>query len=66
MKTDEQVARYRKLRELGKSQELAAAMSSMTAKTARKYEVGLLPSQTKAPRDSVSYTHLTLPTKRIV
>lgn len=51
MKTDEQVARYRKLRELGKSQELAAAMSSMTAKTARKYEVGLLPSQTKAPRD---------------
>jgi transposase len=51
MKTDEQVARYRKLRESGKSQELAAAMSSMTAKTARKYEVGPLPSQTKAPRD---------------
>jgi len=50
MKTDEQIARYRKLRKSGKSQELAAAMSAMTAKTARKYEVGLLPSQTKSPR----------------
>lgn len=48
--TDQQVKRYRRLRREGKSQELAAAMAGMTAKTARKYEVGPLPSHFKKPR----------------
>lgn len=48
--TDQQVKLYRRLRQEGKSQELAAAKAGMTAKTARKYEVGPLPSQSKTPR----------------
>ena len=48
--TDQQVKRYRRLRREGKSQELAAAKAGMTAKTARKYEVGPLPSHFKKPR----------------
>lgn len=48
--TDRQVLLFRKLRRSGLSQETAAAKSGMTAKTARNYEVGSLPSQMIQPR----------------
>lgn len=50
MITDEQIKRYRSLRRAGRCQELAAAKAGMTAKTARNYEVGPLPSNLKKPR----------------
>lgn len=51
MVTDKQVLRYRRKRLKGMPQEAAAAAAGMTAKTARKWEKGLLPSeQQKKPR----------------
>lgn len=51
MVNDKQVALYRKHRAKGKSQEAAATRAGMTAKTARKWEVGPLPSEImKGPR----------------
>jgi hypothetical protein len=50
MLTDEQVKLYRKHLRAGKNQEIAAARAGTTAKTARKYEVGPLPSQSKILR----------------
>lgn len=48
--TDKQVLLFRKLRRTGLNQETAAAKAGMTAKTARNYEVGSLPSQMTQPR----------------
>lgn len=48
--TDQQVLLFRRLRRQGLTQDVAAAKSGMTAKTARNYEVGSLPSQIKQPR----------------
>src|SRR5215210_4342477 len=57
MKTDHEVKRMRNERSKGKTQEQAAARSSMSVRTARKYErLGKLPSQLKQPR-----THRTRP-----
>lgn len=50
MVTDKQVQRFRDFRRAGKSQEDAAARAGMTAKTARKYEVGPMPAERKTPR----------------
>ena len=51
MVNDTQVLRYRRRRVSGQSQEVAAAAAGMTAKTARKWEKGLLPSHLhKKPR----------------
>lgn len=52
MVTDEQIRLYRRKRMQGKTQEAAAAAAGITAKTARKWEEGPLPSSTaRAPRD---------------
>jgi len=51
MVTDQQVKQYRKHRQSGKSEEEASARMGMTAKTARKWEAGPLPSQVKKPHD---------------
>lgn len=57
MKTDHEVLRMRRERSKGKTQEQAAARTSMSVRTARKYErLGKLPSQLKQPR-----THRTRP-----
>lgn len=50
MVTDEQVKLLRQKRMDGKTQEQAAASSGMSIRTARRWEKGLLPSQTKGPR----------------
>ena len=50
MVTNEQVLRYRRKLAAGKPRETAAAMAGMTAKTARKWEVGQLPSSSKRER----------------
>jgi transposase len=47
MVTDQQITQYRKYRQSGKSEEEASARLGMTAKTARKWEAGPLPSQVK-------------------
>lgn len=51
MMTDETVNLYRRYRTSGLNQEAAAARAGMSPKTARKYEVGLMPSARKKPRD---------------
>jgi len=52
MVNDEQIRRYRRKRMQGKTQEAAAAAAALTAKTARKWEEGPLPSTTaRAPHD---------------
>lgn len=51
MVTDETVKLYRKYRGRGLSREAAAARAGMSPKTARKYEVGPMPSTRKKPRD---------------
>jgi transcriptional regulator with XRE-family HTH domain len=51
MKTDHEVLRMRRERSKGKTQEQAAARTSMSVRTARKYErLAKLPSQLKQPR----------------
>lgn len=50
MITDQQVARYRAKLATGKSREAAAAAAGITAKTARKWETGPLPSETERER----------------
>ena len=46
MVTDKQVKKYRKLLESGRyTREISAAMAGMTAKTARKWETGPMPSE---------------------
>ncbi len=50
MVTDEQVRLLRKKRMEGKNQETAAASADMSVRTARKWETGPLPSQSKEPR----------------
>lgn len=51
MVTDEQVKRLRKLNQNNTTQEIAAAKSGMSVKTARKYlQSDLLPSEMKKPR----------------
>ncbi len=50
MVRDEQVRLFRRKRMEGKSQEAAAAASGMSERTARKWERGALPSETKQPR----------------
>ena len=51
MVTDEQVRLLRQKRMDGKSQEAAAAAAGMSVRTARTWERGALPSQTKQERD---------------
>ncbi len=51
MMTDEQVRLLRQKRMDGKSQEAAAAAAGMSVRTARDWERGPLPSQTKKKRD---------------
>lgn len=51
MITDEQARLLRQARMTGKKQETAAASAGMSVRTARKWETGALPSQTKQPRD---------------
>jgi hypothetical protein len=51
MVTDQQVMRYRKKLRTGKTREAAAAAAGMTAKTARKWEDGSLPSMSKLDRE---------------
>ncbi len=50
MVTDEQVRLLRQKRMDGKSQEAAAAAAGMSVRTARAWERGPLPSQTKKNR----------------
>ena len=50
MVTDEQVKLMRQKRMEGKTQETAAAVAGMSVRTARNWETGLLPSQTKETR----------------
>jgi len=50
MVTDEQVHLLRQKMKEGKTQETAAAMAGMSVRSARRWQTGLLPSQTKAPR----------------
>lgn len=51
MVTNQQVKNYRAYRQSGKCENEAAARSGMTAKTARKWETGALPSQVKKPHN---------------
>lgn len=51
MVTDEQVRLLRRKRVKGMTQEAAAAAAGMCERTAREWEHGPLPSQTKKPRD---------------
>jgi len=51
MLTDEQVRVLRKKREMGKTQETAAAAAGMSVRSARTWEAGQLPSATKKTRD---------------
>lgn len=51
MVTDEQVKLFRKKRMKGKNQEAAAAAAGIPVRTARRWEAGPLPSQTKKKRD---------------
>ncbi len=51
MITDEQARLLRQGRMKGKTQESAAAAAGMSVRTARKWETGPLPSQTRAERD---------------
>ncbi len=51
MITDEQARLLRQARMGGKNQDTAAAMAGMSLRTARKWETGPLPSQTKMDRD---------------
>ena len=50
MVTDEQVRLLRQKRMEGKTQEAAAAAAGMSVRTAREWERGALPSETKPPR----------------
>lgn len=50
MVTDEQVKLLRQKMKEGKTQQAAAAAAGMSVRTARRWQDGLLPSQTKAPR----------------
>lgn len=51
MVTDEQVRLLRKKRMEGKTLEAAAAAAGMSERTARKWQVGPLPSQARPTRD---------------
>src|ERR1700675_3848341 len=51
MVTDAQVRLMRQKRMDGKTQEVAAASSGMSLRTAREWETGPVPSATKRPRD---------------
>lgn len=51
MITDEQIRLFRRKRIQGKTQEAAAAAAGITAKTARPWEAGPLPSSTRVPHD---------------
>src|SRR6266487_2578700 len=51
MVTDAQVRLMRQKRMDGKTQEVAAAVSGMSLRTAREWETGPVPSATKRPRD---------------
>jgi len=50
MVTDEQVKLLRQKMKEGKTQQAAAAAAGMSVRTARRWQDGPLPSQTKAPR----------------
>ncbi len=50
MVTDQQVRLLRRKRMDGKNQEAAAAAAGMSVRTAREWERGALPSQTREPR----------------